>query len=73
MRVFKIKKCGILYKVYEGLKNASGLIVEWKYIGDTLYNYQAYAYVRQNGREYDPSIDRVAKVWGGYGYYMYNK
>lgn len=71
MRVFKIKKVGIFFKVYEGLRNANDLIIEWQYKGRSLYEYEAEAYVRRNGREFNPNCDRVAKLWGGYGYYMY--
>ena len=70
MRVFKVVKSGIIYKVYEAIRNVNGLIIEWKFVGDTIYNFKAYGYVRQMGREYDPAIDRVMKTWDGIGRYM---
>lgn len=73
MRIFMITRCGVFFKVFEGLRNTSGLIVEWKYKGRSLREFDARNYIRLNGREFNPTIDRVAKVWGGYGYYMYRK
>ena len=70
MRIFKIKKQGVIYKVYEAVKDFNGLIIDWEFVGDTIYNFQAYGYVRQRGREYNPAIDRVMKTWDGIGTYM---
>ena len=70
MRIFKVKQDGVIYKVYEAIRDFNELIIEWKYVGSTIYNYQAYGYIRQHGREYNPSVDRVMKVWDGIGTYM---
>lgn len=70
MRIFKVKKNGILYEVYEAIRNINGLIIDWEFVGDTLYNFEAYHYISLNGREYDPAFDRVMKTWGGIGRYM---
>ena len=70
MRIFKVKKQGIIYKVYEAIRDFNGLIIDWEYVGETIYNFKAYGYVNQMGREYNPTIDRVMKTWDGIGTYM---
>ena len=70
MRIFKIKKQGIIYKVYEALQDARGLITNWRFVGDTLYYFKAHHYVAMNGREFNEYTDRVLKTWDGYGRYM---
>ena len=70
MRIFKIKKDGIIYNVYEAIRDCNGLIIDWEFVGDTIYNFSAYSYVRQHGREYNPAVDRVVRTWDGYGRYM---
>ena len=71
MRIFKVKRQGVLYKVFEALQETTGLIIGWKLVGSTLYEWNAASYIRQNGRLYDPTIDRVLVVWqDGIGTYM---
>ena len=70
MRIFKIKKQGIIYKVYEAIRDFNGLIIDWEYVGETIYNFKAYQYIRQNGREFNPATDMVMKTWDGIGTYM---
>lgn len=70
MRIFKVKKQGIIYKVYEATRGFNGLIISWRFVGDTFYYYRALDFIRQNGREFDPATDRVMKTWDGIGTYM---
>ena len=70
MRIFKIKKQGIMYKVYEALQDFRGLITGWKFVGSTFYEWNADSWIQQNGRHYNPYTDRVMKVWDGIGTYM---
>jgi hypothetical protein len=70
MRIFKVKKQGIIYKVYEGLQDLKGVIFEWELKGRTIHRWQAEEYIRMNGREFNEYTDRVIKTWDGYGRYM---
>lgn len=70
MRIFKVRKQGIIYKVYEAIRDFNGLIIDWQLVGETFYNYKAYQYIRQMGREYNPATDRVMRTWDGIGTYM---
>lgn len=71
MRIFKVKKDGIIYKVYEAVKDFNETIIKWKYVGEAQSSYWAYEYIRLNGREYNPLVDKVKVVWwDGQGTYM---
>jgi hypothetical protein len=70
MRIFKVKKDGASYKVYEATRGINGLIINWRFVGDTIYFFKAYEFIRQNGREFNPATDRVMKTWDGIGTYM---
>jgi hypothetical protein len=70
MRIFKVKKKGIMYMVYEGLQDLKGVIFEWKLVGRTLHKWQADQFVLTMGREFNEYTDRVMKTWDGYGRYM---
>jgi hypothetical protein len=70
MRIFKIKRQGIVYKVYEALQDVKGLITGWKFVGSSFHEWKVASWVRQNGRLYNPYSDRVMKTWDGIGTYM---
>ena len=70
MRIFKVRKQGIVYKVYEALQDIKGLIIGWKFVGSTFYEIHADSWIKQNGRFYNPYTDRVLKTWDGIGTYM---
>jgi hypothetical protein len=70
MRIFKIKRQGIVYKVYEALQDFSGLITGWKLVGSSFYEWHADNWIKLQGRHFNPQTDRVMKTWDGYGRYM---